>query len=54
MLKMGVMKDGQRTVYLMKDVMKDVMKDGQRTGDQLMVCRYCYVDALPFFSLRFV
>jgi hypothetical protein len=29
--------------------MKDVMMDGQRMGDQLMVCRYCYVDALPFF-----
>jgi hypothetical protein len=44
MLKMGVMKDGQKTVYLMKDV----MKDDQKTGDQLMVCRYCYVDALPY------
>jgi hypothetical protein len=46
----GAMKDDQKTVYLMKDV----MMDGQRTGDQLMVCRYCYVDALPYFSLRFV
>jgi hypothetical protein len=29
---------------------KDVMMGGRMMGDQSMVCRYCYVDALPFFT----
>jgi hypothetical protein len=44
MLMEDVMKDGQKMVYLTLDV----MMDGQKMGDQLTVCRYCYVDALPY------